>query len=248
MRCAWYGKEGSRGAAGPASGTGPLSLFVFLVAFPLAAQTTAQGSFNFKGTEGLQTVEFDAAGDDRSASGYFTISGPTLVSDGDLDQEDPKQTILVNDFVMKISVDCMSTIGTRVTMGGTVSDSNVRSMIGRVATLTVEDNEAQRDPTDRFTFGSYWEKDITWFPYDAEVKDDAGWTMSWWATDEERKDDVGYKISRTRQVDCHSFPAGTYDLDPISEGRITVKLVRGAIGLRIPRQAMNHGLPKTTPL
>src|ERR1041384_3648141 len=167
-----------------------LCALVFLVAFPLAAQPSAQGS--------------------------FTLAGPTLVSDGELDQEDPKQTILVPDFTMKVTVDCMSTLGTRVIMGGTVSDSNVRSMIGRVATLTVEDNDLNpKDPTDRFTFGSYWEKDISWFPSDAEVPGDAGWKMSWWATDAERRDDVGYMISRQRHVDCHSFPVATYDLAPI---------------------------------
>lgn len=201
----------------------PLSVLVFLVAFPLVAQTAAQGSFNFKGTEGLQVIEFDALGDERSAQGFFTLSGPTLVSDGELDQENPKQTILVRDFVMKVTVDCLSATGNRVTMGGIVGDSNVRSMIGRTATLTVEDNELDpRDKTDRFSFGSYWEKDITWFPSDEEVKGDAGWTFSWWATDAERKDDVGYMISRTRQVNCRSFPVATYDLAPIAEGRITV--------------------------
>ena len=201
-----------------------LSILVLSVAFPLFAQTSAQGSFSFKGTEGLQTIQFDALGDERSAQGSFTLAGPTLVSDGELDQEDPQQTVLVKDFTMKVTVDCMSTFATRVTMGGVVSDSNVRSMIGRVAMLTVEDNDLnEKDPTDRFTFGSYWEKDITWFPTDSEVKDDAGWAMSWWATDAERKDDVGYMISRKRQVDCRSFPVATYDLDPIGEGRITVK-------------------------
>ena len=199
-----------------------LAVFVLLVAFPLVAQTAAQGSFNFKGTEGLQIIEFDALGDERSAQGFFTLAGPTLVSDGELDQEDPK-TVLVRDFTMKVTVDCMSAIGTRVTMGGVVRDSNVQSMIGRIATLTVEDNDLDpKDPTDRFTFGSYWEKEITWFPTDAEVKDDVGWSFSWWATDEERKDDVGYPISRTRQVDCRSFRVATYDLAPIDEGRITV--------------------------
>lgn len=200
-----------------------LAVLMFLLAVPMVAQTSASGSFNFKGTEGLQTFVFDAVGDTRSAQGSFTMSGPTLVSD-QVDSEDPKATILVPDFTMKVTVDCMSTLGTRVIMGGTVSDSNVRSMIGRVATLTVEDNDLNpKDPTDRFTFGSYWEKDISWFPTDAEVKGDAGWTMSWWATDFERKDDVGYMISRKRAVDCKSFPVATYDLNPIGEGRITVK-------------------------
>jgi len=200
-----------------------LSILVLLLAFPVVAQTSALGSFNFKGTEGLQTIDFDAVGDERSAQGTFTLAGPTLVSDGELDQEDAK-TVLVKDFTMKVTVDCMSVIGTRVTMGGIIGDSNVRSMIGRIATLTVEDNDLnEKDPTDRFTFGSYWEKDISWFPTDAEVRGDAGWSMSWWATDAERKDDVGYMISRTRQVNCHSLPVATYQLDPISEGRITVK-------------------------
>lgn len=200
-----------------------LSVLLLSLAFPLAAQTSASGSFSFKGTEGLQTFVFDAVGDERSAQGSFTMSGPTLVSDQP-DGEDPKQTILVPDFTMKVTVDCMNTLGTRVIMGGTVSDSNVRSMIGRVATLTVEDNDLNKeDPTDRFTFGSYWQKEITWFPSDSEVKGDAGWTMSWWATDAERKDDVGYMISRKRQIDCKSFPVATYDLAPIDEGRITVK-------------------------
>src|SRR3954447_17246921 len=166
-----------------------LSILVLLVAFPLVAQNSAQGSFSFKGSEGLQTFVFDAVGDQRSAQGSFTLSGPTLVSDGDLDQEDAQQTVLVKDFTMKVTVDCMSTVGTRVTMGGIIGDSNVRSMIGRVALLTVEDNDLNpKDPTDRFTFGSYREKDISWFPTDEEVKGDAGWTMSWWATDAERKD------------------------------------------------------------
>jgi len=202
-----------------------LSVLVLLSAFPLIAQSSAQGSFSFKGTEGLQTIDFDANGDERSAQGYFTLAGPTLVSDGDLDdEENPKQTILVKDFTMKVTVDCMSALGTRVTMGGMISDSNVRSMIGRIATLTVEDNDLDpKDPTDRFTFGSYHEKDIAWFPIDAEVRDDSGWTMSWWATDAELKDDVGYMTSRTRQVNCHSFPVATYDLTPIDQGRITVK-------------------------
>jgi hypothetical protein len=200
-----------------------LSVLVLLVALPLVAQPSAQGSFNFKGTEGLQTIDFDAVGDERSAQGFFTLAGPTLVSDGQLDQEDPKQTVLVSDFTMKVTVDCMNTVGTRVTMGGIVQDSNVRSMIGRIATLTVEDNALDpKDPTDRFTFGSYWEKDIAWFPSDEEVRGDAGWTMSWWATDAERKDDVGYLISRTRQVNCRSFPVATYDLSPIDAGRIIV--------------------------
>lgn len=199
-----------------------LCVFVLLAAFPLAAQTTAQGSFSFKGSQGLQTIEFDASGDERSAQGYFSMAGPTLVSDGDLDQEEPKQTILVRDFVMKVEVDCMSGAGTRVTMGGVVRDSNVRSMIGRVALLTVEDNELAKDPTDRFSFGSYWEKDISWFPTDEEDKGDAGWAFSWRATDEERKDDVGYTITRTRQISCRSFPAGAYELAPIDEGRISV--------------------------
>lgn len=199
------------------------SILVLLFAFPLAAQTTAQGSFNFKGTEGLQTIGFDALGDDRSAQGSFTLAGPTLVSDVEVEGEDPKPPVLVKDFTMKVTVDCMATVGTRVTMGGTVSDSNVRSMIGRVATLTVQDNDLDpKDPTDRFTFGLYSEKDITWFPTDSEVKGDAGWTMSWWATDAERKDDVGYMISRKRQVDCRSFPVAAHDLDPISEGRVTL--------------------------
>ena len=201
-----------------------LSILMLLCAVPLVAQSSTQGSFNFKGTEGLQTIEFDAVGDERSAQGYFTLTGPTLVTDGEeLDSEDPKQTILVKDFGMKVEVDCMSAIGNRVTIGGVVRDSNVRSMIGRVATLTVEDNELDpKDPTDRFSFGSYWERDITWFPTDEEVKDDAGWSFSWWATDAERRDDVGYMISRQRHVDCHSFPVATYELDPIAEGRIIV--------------------------
>src|SRR5436190_21599297 len=91
-------------------------LVVLLVSFPLVAQSSAQGSFNFKGAEGLQTIEFDALSDGRSAQGSFTLTGPTLVSDGELDQEDPKQTYLVKDFTMKVTVDCISTLGTRVTM------------------------------------------------------------------------------------------------------------------------------------
>lgn len=201
---------------------GSISVLLLLSAFPLVAQTTsAQGSFSFKGTEGLQTIEFDALGDSRSAQGYVTLSGPTLVSD-DLDAEDPKQ-VQVSDFVMKVDVTCMSSSGNRVTMGGTVRDSNVRSMIGRIATLTVQDNELDpKDPTDRFTFGSYWQQDISWFPTDAEVKDDRGWATTWWATDAEVKEDPGYPISRTRQVNCSSFPVTSYDLAPIDGGRIVV--------------------------
>src|SRR5689334_13307646 len=58
-----------------------LSILVCSLAFPLAAQTTALGSFNFKGSQGLQTVDFSASGDERSASGSFSLAGPTLVTD-----------------------------------------------------------------------------------------------------------------------------------------------------------------------
>ena len=132
-----------------------ISMLLLFMAFPAVAQTTAQGSFNFKGTEGLQVVDFDALGDERSAQGTFTLAGPTLVSADEVEGEDPKEPVLVKDFTMKVTVDCLSSAGTRVTMAGKVSDSNVRSMIGRVATLTVEDNELEKDPTDRFTFGFY---------------------------------------------------------------------------------------------
>ena len=203
---------------------GYLSILVLSLAFPLVAQTSASGSFNFKRKGRLADDRLQRRRRRTIGGRLVHLTGPTLVSDGDLDTEDPKQTILVKDFTMKVTVDCMSALGTLVTMSGTVSDSNVRSMIGRIATLTVQDNDLnEKDPTDRFTFGSYQLKDITWFPTDAEVKGDAGWAMSWWATDAERKDDVGVQISRTRQVNCHSFPVATYDLDPISEGRITVK-------------------------
>lgn len=202
-----------------------LSVLVLSLALPAAAQTTATGSFSFKGTEGLQTVNFDASGDERSAQGAFTLAGPTLISDISISDEDPKQTYLVPDFTMKVTVDCTTNaLNSRVAMGGKISDSNVRSLIGRFATLTVEDHSSDpKDPTSRFTFGSSWQTDIDWFPTDEEVRGDAGWSMSWWATDEERKDDIGYMISRQRQVDCHSYPSDTYDLDPIAEGRIVVK-------------------------
>lgn len=202
-----------------------LSVLVLALALPAAAQTKAVGSFSFKGTEGLQTVDFDAAGDERSASGGFSLSGPTLVSDVTLDDEDPKATMLVPDFTMKVTVDCMSNaLNSRVAMGGKISDSNVRSMIGRFATLTVEDHSLDpKDPTSRFTFGSSWQTDISWFPTDSEVRGDSGWSSSWWATDAEQKDDVGFMISRQRQVDCHSYPVDTFDLDPIADGRISVQ-------------------------
>lgn len=200
-----------------------VSILVCLCALPVAAQSSAQGAFQFRGAEGLQSVEFDALGDDRSAQGYFTLTGPTLVSDGDVDQEDARQTVLVKDFAMKVTVDCMSSSGTRVTMSGVVRDSNVRSMIGRVATLTVQDNDLDpKDPRDRFTFATYREKDISGFPTDEEVKGDSGWSFSWWATDAERKDDAGYLITRTRQVNCRSFPVAAHDLTPIDDGRIVV--------------------------
>ena len=199
------------------------SVLVIFMAVPLFAQSSAQGSFSFKGSQGLQTMEFDALGDARSVQGYFTLAGPTLVSDGELDQEDPKQTLLVKDFTMKVTVDCMNSVGNRVTMSGVVGDSNVRSMIGRIATLTVEDNALDpKDQTDRFSFGSYWEKDITWFPTDSEVRGDTGWALSWYATDAERKDDVGYTISRPHRVDCRSFPTAAYEVTPIDTGRIIV--------------------------
>src|ERR1051326_8792043 len=108
-----------------------LCVLVLLLAFPLVAQTSASGSFNFKGTEGLQSIAFDALGDERSAQGSFTLAGPTLVSDGDLDVEDPKQTILVPDFTMKVTVDCMSTAGSRGVMGGTVSDRSEERRVGK---------------------------------------------------------------------------------------------------------------------
>src|ERR1044072_6485435 len=102
-----------------------LSVVMLLLALPLIAQTSAVGTFNFKGTEGLQTIDFNAVGDECCADGYFTLVGPALVSEQP-DCEDPKSNFLVPDFTMKVQVDCMSILGSRVTLGGTASDADER--------------------------------------------------------------------------------------------------------------------------
>ena len=125
-----------------------------------------------------------------------------------------------------VSFDCVRVSGNRAAMSGLVTASNVQGYVGRRAVLAVEDNGEGINAAalDRFTWGLYRKNVRNWTPSDAEVPGDMGALLNWYATDAERPDDVAVPARQSEEIDCHSFPFGSYAVESIAHGAGTVQV------------------------
>jgi hypothetical protein len=154
-----------------------------------------------------KNVEFNArANGDGSGDGQISFNGPAVLPDTDEDGHHPGA---VSNLSMKARLDCVVIEGSRAAMSGAITESTDDSYLGRRFLLAVEDGG--NGGSDKFTWGIYNSKAMSWFPVDAESPGDAGWNFTWTATDAERPDDKGVKTTRNTLTDCRSFSLGSID-------------------------------------
>lgn len=209
-------------------------LFLISLATPWSAgaQTggpSARGSYKFVlGDDFSKYVEFNVNSDERgTTTGEMTFRDEAGTSEHDPEsggdvKDDPRP-----EFYMKATFDRLTVERNRAVMGGTVTDANNRSYVGKWVQLVVEDNGEDKSP-DRLSWCFCQPQEGGWIPSDAEVKDDEGAWWKWWATDAEMKDDAGVQSTNIipgNKKGCQAFSLPAYEFAEVrsGEGRIQVQ-------------------------
>ncbi len=202
-----------------------ISLLGILVAAPLSAQNngvSANGTFQFSTAGAAKTIDFNARQHTKGggADGEMTFSGPAEISNQDVDGDGSPSPGTLTNLTVKVKFDCLSVNGNRAAMSGKITESSLAGLVGRQSILAVEDNGegSQATGPDRFTWGLYRSRAITWTPSDAEVPGDNGWSFTWTATDAERPDDAGIPSRPGDTIDCHAFPLSSYSFEEVPQG------------------------------
>jgi hypothetical protein len=206
-----------------------LCLFLLLLCSAAPAPTSAEkggpsasGSFRFSVAGLVQTVDFNVRTDKGGdSSGQLTYSGAAEIPDQDVDGEGgPASGAVVADVHYTARFDCLEVSGNRAVMSGFVTGSTLPAYIGRRVLLVVEDNGegVKVGAPDRLTWGVYGQRDRSWTPSDAELREDPGVGLTWTATDAEREDDAGVPSHRGEEVTCKSFPLSSYSLTDVAHG------------------------------
>jgi hypothetical protein len=194
--------------------------FLFAVsAFAQNNGSAANGDFQFSLNGASGAIQFDARLQGNGAKGQMTFNANVEVSNEDVDGEGITSSA-VSQVTATVKFDCMHVSANRAAMSGLVTSSNIPSFVGRRAVLSVEDNGEGIDAPvlDRFTWGLYKQNVRNWTPSDSEVPGDNGAMLNWFATDSERPDDVAIPARQSEEIDCHSFPFGSYAFETIAQG------------------------------
>jgi hypothetical protein len=210
-----------------------LVLFVISLAAPGSSASSgpsASGIYRFVLDDDFsKSVEFSASSDERgTTTGQMTFRDEAGVAEQDLDRtgvetEDPK-----SEFYMTASLDTLKIENNRAVMGGTITDSNNRSYIGRWVQLVVEDNGDGSQEADKLSWCFCKPEEGGWVPADAEVEGDEGAWWKWWATDAELRDDEGVQSTNIipgNKTSCKVFPLAVYPFADVrsGEGQIQVQ-------------------------
>jgi hypothetical protein len=112
----------------------------------LTSGPSASGIYRFAFEDGLsKSVEFDATSDERGvATGRMTFRDEAGVSEQDPDGVGDERPESPPPFVMTANPNSLVIERNRAVMGGTVTDSNIRSYIGKWVQLVVEDGEEDK--------------------------------------------------------------------------------------------------------
>jgi hypothetical protein len=201
---------------------------IALVVVPAGAQSSASGGFHTTVDGHRVQIEFNVRASGTGAGATGTLNMKTAVDLPDVDEDNQFGQKGTADLSVKLEVDCMVVSGNRASLSGVVRDATVVGYSGRTMVFAVEDGgEGVKAEPDKFAWGVYTLRTIEWFPSDAELKFDDGWTRTWVARDAEREDDKGVTIdqSRNRGTDCRSFQFAAYSLIdlPQGSGNIQVK-------------------------
>lgn len=202
-----------------------LALFALCLLLGAEGATRAQspgqaaaGSYSFAFDDGAaKQLDFDAQNlADGTTSGSMSFSDAATLVYRDVDGTGDPQ-VKYPGFTIKASFDGLNVVNkNQAVMSGTVTDSDVRELIGLRVLLTVEDNGDGSRVPDQLTWGVYKVVRRDWTPSDAELKDDPGVGLTWTATDAERRDDVGIKMPRDESITINSFPVAAYDFADVA--------------------------------
>lgn len=194
-----------------------------LVLFALSALAqnngqAANGDFQFALDGAKGSIQFDARQQGNSAHGQMTFNAVVDVSNEDVDGGGTSSAA-TSSVSATVTFDCVHVSGNRAAMSGTVTASSVPAFVGARAVLAVEDNgEGANAGLDRFTWGLYRQAARTWTPSDAEVPGDNGATLNWFASDSERPDDVPVPARQSEDIQCRTFPLGSYAFVEVAHG------------------------------
>lgn len=194
-----------------------------------SSHPSASGTYRFVLEDDFsKSVEFNATSDERGATtGQMTFRDEAGVSEQDPDGvADPRQEPPAP-FFMTANLDSLKIERNRAVMGGTITDSSVRSYIGKWVQLVVEDNGDGIQEPDKLTWCFCQPEEGGWVPADSERPDDGAY-WKWWATDAERKDDQGIQspnIIPGNKTSCKVFPLSAYPFADVrnGEGQIQVQ-------------------------
>lgn len=195
------------------------------------AQTrpSARGIYRFVLEDDFsKSVEFTATSDECGVTtGQMTFRDEAGVSEQDPDGVVNERQESPSPFFMTANLNSLAIERNRAVMGGTVTDSNIRSYIGKWVQLVVEDNGDGGEEPDKLTWCFCQPDEGGWVPADAERPDDGAY-RKWWATDAEREDDKGIPSTNVipgNKTSCTVFPLSTYPFADVrnGEGQIQVQ-------------------------
>jgi hypothetical protein len=176
-----------------------------------------------------KSVEFNATSDERGVTtGRMTFTDEAGVSEQDPDGVGDEKKGSPSPFFMTANLDSLTIERNRAVMGGSITDSNIRSYIGKWVQLVVEDNGDGREEPDKLTWCFCQPEEGGWVPADAELRGDDGAYWKWWATDAEREDDHGIQSTNIipgNKTSCRVFPLSAYPFADVrnGEGQIQVQ-------------------------
>lgn len=194
------------------------------------SRPSASGVYRFVLEDGFsKSVEFNATSDERGVTtGQMTFGDEAGVSERDPDGVGDEKEGSRAPFFMTARLDSLTIERNRAVMGGTVTDSNISSYIGKWVQLVVEDNGDGREEPDKLTWCFCQPEERGWVPEDAELRGDDGAYRTWWATDAEREDDRGIQSANIipgNRTSCKVFPLSAYPFAEVrsGEGQIQVQ-------------------------
>lgn len=195
-----------------------------------ASQPSASGTYRFVLEDDFsKSVEFNATSDERGATtGQMTFRDEAGVSERHPDGVGNEREEPPVPFFMTARLDSLTIERNRAVMGGTITDSNISSYIGKWVQLVAEDNGDGREEPDKLTWCFCQPEEGGWVPADAELRGDDGAYWRWWATDAERADDHGIQsqnIIPGNKTSCKVFPLSAYEFAEVrsGEGQIQVQ-------------------------
>ena len=187
----------------------------------------ANGSFQVSmGNGQTQDIEFEAR-----AAGDGNVTGEITFRQKPTDAATPKSTLdgepveAAQPFYAKATCDCLAVKGNEAVLSGTITESSVKSYIGRKVLLVVQEGHSLTPQVrDKLTFGFYRNTAKGWVETDEERPEEQSPAPNWVATDAERPDDVGTLAQKSDEITCESFPILSYSFISEKQGNGKVQV------------------------